>query len=135
MKRILVAIVLVFSFSAIFAQEVSIGAEMEFYTKELKIEDAQRASLSKIIIRKQKDLEAIQKFAQSDEALFRQKRRSIYQGAENSIKMILTVNQMEYWKAYKVKARVANAEKIQALKRRNASKQDLLDAQYGITNK
>jgi len=134
MKRILVVIVLVFSFSSIFAQEVRISEEMEFYTKELNIEDSQRASLSKIIIRKQKDLEAINDFAKTDETLFRQKRRNIYKGAENSIRLILNESQLETWKIYKKKTRKANAEKIKSLQATNASKQDLLDAQYGINN-
>ena len=132
MKRILVVILLVFSFTAIYAQEARIGEEMEFYTKELNIEDSQRASLSKIIIRKQKDLEAINEYAKTDENMFRQKRRNIYKGADSSIRMMLNENQIELWKAFKIKSRKANAEKIKALQAGNASKQDLLDAQYGI---
>ena len=135
MKRILVVIVLVFSFTAIFAQEVRIADEMEFYTQELKIEDSQRASLSKIIIRKQKDLEAIKQIAATDESAFRQKRRNIYQGTEHSIRLLLNENQIDDWKAYKIKSRKANAERIKTLQAANASKQDLLDAQYGISNK
>jgi hypothetical protein len=132
MKRILVAIALVFSFSAIFSQEARISEEMSYYTKELKLEQGQRAALSKIVIRKHQDLASIASLENSNNNLFRAKRRSVYQGAENSIRMMLESEQAEIWKTYRLKTRKARAEKIKSLKARNASKQELLDAQYGI---
>ena len=132
MKRILVLIFLVFSFSFVFAQESRISTEMELFTKELKIEDSQRAKLSKIIIRKYSDLEAISELEKTDESAFRAKRRAVYSGAENSIKMLLSKEQLAHWKTYKAKARTENAKRIKSLRAENASKDDLLDAQYGI---
>jgi light-regulated signal transduction histidine kinase (bacteriophytochrome) len=132
MKRLLVAIALVFSFSTIFSQEARIGEEMNFYTKELKIEQDQRAALSKIVIRKYEHLASIADLEYANQNLYRSKRRSVYQGTENSIHMILNADQIELWKAYRLKTRKARAEKIKSLQARNASKQDLLDAQYGI---
>lgn len=132
MKRILVAVILVFSFSSIFSQEIRISEEMNFYTKELKIKQDQTAKLSKIVIRKHNDLASIADLETSDQALFRVKRRNIHKGAEHSIRMILKNDQAELWKIYSLKTRMARAEKIKSLQARNASKQDLLDAQYGI---
>ncbi len=134
MKRILGLIVLFFCFYGISAQESQIQTDMEFFSQKLNIEASQRASLSKIIIRKHQDLEAIIALRSTDENLFRQKRRSIVSGAEGSIKMMLSEDQMKLWYTYKADMRKANAERTATLKANNADKQDLLDAQYGIKN-
>ncbi|WP_235297835.1 hypothetical protein [Portibacter marinus] len=132
MKRILAFIALVLAFSGAFGQESTVQEEMQFFSKTLAIETEQRAQLSKILIRKQAQLDEIASIAQTDQDLYREKRRNIHIGTEHSIKMMLDENQLKHWHTYQSKSRKANAEKVTALKRSNASMQDVLDAQIGI---
>ena len=134
MKRILGLIVLIFCFYGVSGQESSLQADMEFLGKKLQIKESQRASLSKILIKKHNTMQDLLAMRSSNEDLFRQKRRNIISGTEASIKMILAEEQLKLWHAYKSEMRIANAERSAALKARNASKQDLLDAHYGIEN-
>lgn len=134
MKQIVILLVLVFSSMALFGQAEQIRADIDFFTESLQIQDDQEQDLSKIIQKKYDDLSSISTLKNSNEQKFRQKRRVIYRLSDNSIRMILKEEQLEKWDELNRAKRVKNAALIKELQSKNANKEDLKDAQYGIVN-
>lgn len=134
MKRILVLISIFCPLAILTGQENRVQQDFKFYVEELALQADQQPELSRILIRKQNQLDEISHLSENDPSLYRKKRRSIYIGTEASIKMILNEGQLQNWQSYKIKARKTNGERMIKLRQSKASKEDILDAQYGIVN-
>ena len=119
---------------SLFAQDEKIQSEVNFYVQELKLEADQLKQTTEIIQRKHMELESLSAGRHLSEDTFRSKRRSVYTGAEFSIRLILKSGQLEEWDKFKKEQRIVNAKEIQELIKRKADKQDLKDAQVGINN-
>ncbi len=134
MKKIVTLAVSILLCQFVFGQATQANDDVSFYAEKLQIEDEQNEALVNIINKKYNDLEQISSLRSTDEARYRMKRRNVYKLAENSIKLILTKEQLTLWDEYRKESRMKNAEAIRALQAKNASKEDLMDAQYGISN-
>lgn len=111
-----------------------INSELKFYDSKLNFNEDQKDKVLLILKRKNQELESISSSRSLDENRFRKKRRNVYAGVDQSIRLILERSQLEAWSEYKREQRRINAQKINELKAINASKEDILDAQYGISN-
>lgn len=132
MKKYAILAFLSFGFLTAFGQFQSASEEISFFKQRLNIEKDQEQKLEKVINRKYEDLASIAVLRNSDEKVFRQKRRSIFEGTNSSIRLMMKEQQMDLWVAYKKEERLKNAKKIKELKASGASEDDLLDAQIGI---
>ncbi len=132
MKRfVTLSVLILFGFS-LFGQTAEIKSEIEMYTKVLKISETQKERLEEIVNRKYQDLETIKTSRSIDESIYRAKRRSIYQGELQSIRLIIKEEQLDLWAKFLKEERLKNAKLIKDLNTKNANKEDLMDAQYGI---
>lgn len=118
----------------LYGQSEEIRNEVDFYVKKLKIDEDQNPKIVALITKKYNDLESISEMQNSNQAKFREKRIAIFRLTESSIQLTLKQDQHELWDNYKRERRIINANRIKELQAINASKADLKDAQYGITN-
>ena len=134
MKWIAIVLFVLAGTISLFSQEEKIQSEVSFYVQKLELETDQLEQTAKIIQRKHMELVSISKSRHISEDQFRSKRRNVYTGAEFSIRLILKATQLEHWNKFKKEQRIENAKAIQELLKKKASKQDLKDAQVGISN-
>ena len=78
------------------------------------------------------DLEGIENLKSADEDMFRKKRRSIYKGAQFSISNIFNDDQKDLYLNYQRGLRIKRAKKANKLRKKNAPKDDILDAEVGV---
>jgi hypothetical protein len=134
MKKFIILGFLCFAFLSVFGQFENAVEEVSYFKKTLNIEPDQITSLEKIIERKYADIASISSLRNGEESVFRQKRRSIYEGANSAIRLLVKEDQLQLWRAYKKEERLKNAQKIKDLQSKGAPEEDLLDAQFGIIN-
>lgn len=108
--------------------------EAKHYIKVLDLNDDQKIKLESVLLHKYESIEEISALESSDPGQFRAKRRAVYAGTDQSIRMLLTREQLDLFEVEKRRQRLANAERIQKLQKQGADQEDILDAQYGIKN-
>ncbi len=134
MKKIVLLTLLIFPAFFIAAQGSANDEAIAFYKKTFDLDKTQITELTQILSRKDTDVKRLEANNNYSEAVFREKRRNIYKGAEKSVRMLLNESQLERWSAYKKEQRKINADKINELKAQGASEEDIKDAQFGIYN-
>ncbi len=68
----------------------------------------------------------------TDEKLYRDKRRSIFRGSNNSIELFFNDSQRYTFRENVYKNRIKTGDKVCELKARGASLDDLMDAALGL---
>lgn len=133
LANLLTILLLIFTTTFVSAQSMkTFKKEMKNITSALSLDEAQYTQLTKIYEKRVADLKMIKPLEATNEAQFREKRRAIYQGAEVSIKRILNREQLELFVVYNRGLREIRGREMNKLKKKNASIEDLKDAQYGI---
>lgn len=106
--------------------------EAKSLAKAYDLNKDQSAKVLSILSKRDSDMKAIEGLEKDELDKFRAKRRSIIKGTEGSIKILLDREQLALYEKEAHIRRTRNAKEIDKLKREGASKEDLLDAQYGI---
>lgn len=133
LANLLTILLLIFTTSMASAQTLkSFKKEMKGIATATKMTTVQYDELTKIYEKRVADLQNIKALESQDEPAFRVKRRAVYSGGDVSIKRLLSKEQLELYVDYKRIMRVVRAKKFAKLKKKNASKDDLLDAELGI---
>ena len=133
LANLLTVLLLIFITSSASAQSLKdFKGEIKQISNATEMDDAQREQLNGIFQQRVENLVSIADLESKDEIAYRSKRRAIYQAAEVSIKRILDREQLDNYLVYKQGLRKVRARKIEKLKKKNASQQDLLDAEYGV---
>jgi septal ring factor EnvC (AmiA/AmiB activator) len=107
--------------------------EIRGINKAISLSDRQQNEVNAVYQKIVDDI-AILATQNLSEEKFREKRRAIYSGAEFSIQQIITKEQEEKYDLYTRKVREERAQNIKKLLKRNASNQDLMDAEIGVKN-
>ena len=97
MKQIIVLSVFLLSSFSAFSQVSNEGAEIDMYETALKLDNEQKAIVTGIIEKKSKNLILISEHRSINESEFRVKRRNIYKGAQQSIRLVLKEEQLPLW--------------------------------------
>ena len=135
LANLLFVLLLIFISVPSFSQELSdFKKEMKELTQATNLDGEQLLKLNEIYAKRVSDLKSIETLRSTDEQAFINKRRSIYMGSENSIHLLMNPDQIESYTLYKRALRIERADKIKKLKKKNASKDDIIDASYGILN-
>lgn len=134
LANLLFVLLLIFMASSVQAQKMKdFKKEMKEITQAINLDDEQVAQLNQIYQKRVDDLNSIASLESTDEKLFYQKRIAIYKGSEASVNMLLKdETQRKNYDLYKAVIRKERAETVKKLKKKNASKQDIIDAQYGV---
>lgn len=114
--------------------ELQVQKEAKHYVKVLDLNEDQIAKIEDVFVHKYESLNEIALMESTDLELFRAKRRAIYAGTDQSIRLLLNREQIELFDIEKRRQRLANSERIAKLQKQGADKEDILDAQYGIKN-
>ena len=131
--NLLALMLLIFSFQSVQAQDVSdFKKERKKLIAITTMNADQIAELDAIYEKRVADLKLIAELQNTDELAFRSKRRAIYKGSENSIRLLMSREQQDSYRAYSQKLRIDRAEKMEKLRKKNASQAEIIDAQYGI---
>lgn len=133
LANLLFLMILVFMSNTISAQT------MKDFKKDIKtIKDVtslapnQSEQLNKVYEKLVFDLESIESLQSTDEAVFRKKRRSVYKGAQFSIANIFNEDQRALYINYQRGLRIERAKKVNKLRKKDAPKEDILDAEVGV---
>jgi len=133
LANLLTVLLLIFIASATSAQSLKdFKSEIKQISNATEMNDNQIAQLREIYQKRVDNLASIAVLESTDEIMYRNKRRAIYESADVSIKLMLNREQLSSYKLYRQGIRKIRARKIEKLKKKNASQQDLLDAQYGV---
>ena len=131
--NLLALMLLIFSFQIAHAQEVSdFKKERKKLIAITTMDASQIEKLDAIYAKRVADLKIIADLEKTDELAFRSKRRAIYKGSENSIRLLMNAEQQDGYRAYTQNIRIERSEKMAKLRKKNASKADIIDAEYGI---
>lgn len=106
--------------------------EAKSLAKAYQLNDVQKDKVIAILMKRDQDLASITKLEKEEVDKFRSKRRAIVTGTEGSIKLLLDREQLALYDKEAHVRRTENAKYIHKLKKQGASREELLDAQYGI---
>jgi len=133
LANLLTILLLIFTSSFAGAQTLkSFKKEMNNLSGALELDAKQVDQLTQIYEKRVSDLNLIESMESSNEAIYREKRRAIYQSSEVSIKRMLTREQLEKFVVYNRGVREIRARQIAKLRKKNASLEDIKDAHYGV---
>lgn len=133
--NLLALMLLIFSFQTVQAQDVGDFKKERKKLIAITTMDAEQiANLDAIYEKRIADLNLISDLENTDELAFRSKRRAIYKGSENSIRLLMRSDQQEAYRAFSQDIRITRSKKMEKLRKKNASKAELIDAEYGIYN-
>jgi hypothetical protein len=116
------------------AAEKSARKEAKHYIKVLNLSEAQVPGIEAIFVHKFESLEELSSLESTAPDQFRAKRRAVYAGTDQSIRMLLNRSQLDLFEIEKRRQRLANAAQIEKLQKQGAGNEEILDAQYGIKN-
>lgn len=131
--NLLALMVLIFSFQTSHAQEVSdFKKERKNLIEVTSMDSEQISKLDAIYEKRVADLKLIENMKNTDEQAYYSKRRAIYQGSEVSIRLLMKQEQLDSFRAYAQNVRIERADRMKKLRKKNASRAEIIDAQYGI---
>src|SRR5210317_2143498 len=87
--------------------------EAKHYIKVLDLNEDQQVKLEEVFINKYQSLEDISGLESTSPDQFRAKRRAVYTGTDQSIRMLLTREQIDLFDVEKRRQRLINAERIE----------------------
>jgi enoyl-CoA hydratase/carnithine racemase len=132
LSNLLTLILLVFIGTAVNAQSIKdFKKDIKILKKATNLSESQEAEALAIYTKIVSDIERLEAMNYSDD-VYREKRRAIYQGAEFSLAQIFTDEQQDAYTIHQRNIREQRAQQTKKLRKQNASKQDLMDAQVGV---
>ncbi len=139
--KYLLSIIFSFFLMTGFGQSVDnsemIRAEVDQITNLYKLNDVQKSKLQTVLERKYSNREEIELIKETDITKYRHKLRTLHEGTEGSIALILdhtNSEQMSIYQAEKKKNRLERIAMVNELKKQNADIEDIMDARVGIFN-
>ncbi len=112
-----------------------IREEVKALTELFDLNDVQQQKAVQILDRKYADLEKLNSYRDTDPSFYRQKRRSLHEGTQGSILLILDAQneaQMMAYKKWKKDQRIKRAQLVNKLKEQGADPEDIKDAKVGL---